>query len=233
MSKIVEKINNAQNCLYSTRQYELGYKYALEAYMMNPDNLETKYLYAVALYFNDRCEEALKYFYELEKMLKYPDALCIYIAHCLSKTRKNLLLALKYINKAAMLYHYDQETKIEVLMLKAEIQYRMGDLNSALNNFQKAYNMGDDDKSLCYISQIYFDKNQPLQAMKYLRKVLHFDETNKKEFWQNMENLTFEELKVTLIVLLNRYEIKSKKKNIDPDIEDKIQYKLYPKKKDI
>ena len=189
MGKIVEKINNAQNCLYYTQQYELGYKYALEAYMMNPNNPEAKYIYAVALYFNDKCEEALKYFYELEKILKYPDALYIYIAHCLSKTRKNLLLALKYINKAIKFYYYDETTKIQSIMLKAEIQYRMGDLNSALNNFQKAYAMGDDDKSLCYISQIYFEKNQPLQAMKYLRKVLRFEDTKKDEFWRNMEKI--------------------------------------------
>ena len=115
-------------------------------------------------------------------------------------------------------------------MLKAEIQYRMGDLNSALNNFQKAYKMGDNDKSLCYISKIYFDKNKPLQAMKYLRKVLNFDENDKDELWQNMEKLTFEELKVALVVLLNRYEIKEKKQYINPDINERIQNKLYPKK---
>lgn len=228
MGRIVEKMNNAQNCLYSTKQYELGYKYALEAYMMNPDNPETKYLYAVALYFNDRCEEALRYFYELEKILKYPEAIYIYIAHSLSKTRKNLLLALKYVNKAMKVYHYDNETKMTILMMKAEIQYRMGDINSALNNFLKAYNMGDDDKSLCYIARIYFDENKPMLAMKYLRKVLHFEETDKEELWQNMEKLTFEELQTALTILLNRYELNENKKQINPEIDERIQKKLYP-----
>ena len=104
----------------------------------------------------------------------------------------------------------------------------MGDLNSALFNFQKAYSMGDDDKSLCYISQIYFDKNQPMKAMKYLRKELHFDETNKEELWQNMEKLTYEELKAVLAVLLNRFEIKNKKRYSNTDIDEKISNKLYP-----
>lgn len=227
MGKLIEKINNAQNCLYD-KEYELGYKYALQAFMMKPNNSEAKYIYAVALYFNDRHEEALKYFYELEKLSIHPEGLYIYIAHCLSNTRKNLFLALKYINKAEKFYHYDKETRIKILMIKAEIQYRMGNLDSALNNFEKAYTMGDDDKSLCYISQIYFDKNQPLQAIRYLGKILKFDETDKEELWQNMEKLTFDELKAALVILLNRYELEENKKEIDPEINEQIQNKLYP-----
>jgi tetratricopeptide (TPR) repeat protein len=138
-------------------------------------------------------------------------------------------LALKYINKLKRFYsHCDQEAKIKIIMIKAEIQYHMGDLDSSLNNFQKAYTMGDNDKSLCYISQIYFDKNQPMQAMKYLRKVLHIGETNKEEFWQNMEKLNFEELKISLRILLNRFEISKNKIDIDSDLYERIQEKLYP-----
>lgn len=227
MGKTLKEMSiNAQNCLYYTKEYELGYKYALEAFMKNPDNPETKYLFAVALYFNDRCDEALKYFFELEKMSIYEDALPVYIAHCLSKTRKNLFLALKYINKADRLYHYDEETKINIMLFKAEIQYRMGDLDSAKNNFQKAFEMGDDDKSLCYLAQIYFDKNEPIKAMKYLRKVLKLGRTNKEKFWQNVEKLTYEELKQILIVLLNRYETEENKRDTDSDMYDTIQRKL-------
>ena len=228
MGKLIEKINNAQNCLYNTGEYKLGYKYALEAYMMNPNNNEAKYLYAIALYLNDKCDKALKHFYELEKDYLDP-YYYIYIAHCLCLTRTNLFLALKYINKLKRFYsHCDQEAKIKIIMIKAEIQYRMGNLDSALNNFEKAYTMGDDDKSLCYISQIYFDKNQPLQAIRYLRKVLKFDETDKEELWQNMEKLTFDELKAALVILLNRYELEENKKEIDPEINEQIQNKLYP-----
>ena len=67
-----------------------------------------------------------------------------------------------------------------------------------------------------------------MKAMKYLRKELHFDETNKEELWQNMEKLTYEELKTVLAVLLNRFEIKNKKRYINPDIDEKISNKLYP-----
>ncbi len=228
MNTLAEKINNAQDCLYNTNQYELGCKYAQEAYMMNPDNPDAKYLYALALYLNDRCEEALKYFYELEKN-NFDPYYFIYIAHCLCQTRTNLFLALKYINKLKRFNsHCDREAKIKILMIKAEIQYHMGDLDSALNNFKKAYAMGDEDKSLCYISQIYFDKNQPMLAMKYLRKVLRFSEKDKEEFWKNMEKLTYKELKVTSIILLNRFEIEKNKKEVDSEIYESIQAKLYP-----
>ncbi len=225
MGKVSEYVQNAMNCLYINQEYEQGYHYAQQAFMINRNSPEIKYLYAVALYFNDKCEDALKYFFELGNTDIHPDGTCIYIAHCLSKTRKNLLLALKYINKTKQ-YHYDEETKINILMIKAEIQYRMGNYNAALKNFLKAYEMGDDDKSLCYISQIYFDKNNPMLAMKYLRKLLHFNEINKDEFWQRFETLTFKELKESLIILLNRFELKKNKKKLDPVLEDNIFKKL-------
>ena len=191
------------------------------------NNPQSIYSLAVDLYFSDRCEEALDYFYQLEKLNLYSDQVCVYLAHCLSKTRKNLLLALKYINKAIKNYFYDYETKINVLMLKAEIQYRMNDLDLAFRNFQKAYEMGDNDKSLCYISQIFIDKNQPLQAMKYICKLFHIHKIGDDIIGNKIINLTFEELKVILCVLLNRYELNENKKQIDNSLFDSIQKKLY------
>ncbi len=210
MGKVSDNVQNAINCIYITQEYEQGYHYALQAFMMNRNNPEIKYLYAVALYFNDRCEEALKYFFELGKTDLYPDGTCIYIAHCLSKTRKNLFLAMKYINKTKQFpyEHYDEETRINILMIKAEIQYRMGNYDIALKNFLKAYEMGDKDKSLCYISKIYLLKNKFMKAMKYMRILYGMDNPNPEDYQIELRNSDTNTWLELLEHLLARYELK-------------------------
>lgn len=53
--------------------------------------------------------------------------------------------------------------------------------------------MGDNDKSLCYIAKIYFDKNQLLNAQKYLW--LNLKEFGNKKYYKQLQKLTLEELK--------------------------------------
>jgi len=140
--------------------------------------------------------------------------------------RRELMPALKYINKALKIENSRTEEYINKLLLKAEIQYRMGDLEVALKNFLEAHNLGDSDKSLCYIAQIYLEKNQPLNAQKYLRIIMNAQIDD--DFWQKLQALTYEEIKRILTVLLNRYELEEYKKELDPDVEESIRNKLYP-----
>ena len=210
MTNLQRDIQKAQYFLYETKDYNKGYKYALKAFMSNNKNPDTMYMYAVALYFNDRCEEALEYFYKLETINWHLDALYIYIAHCHSKLQYNLLKGLKYINKAINNFHYNEETQIKVLMIKAEILYRMGEFDTALKIFLKAYDMGDDDKSLCYIAKIYLLKNNFMKAMKYLRILYHFENNNPNEIWSKIQKFDTKKLLELLEDLLDRYKLKRK-----------------------
>ena len=95
-------------------------------------------------------------------------------------------------------------------MIKAEIQYRMKDYDVALKNFIKAYELGDDDCSLCYISKIYIIKNEFMKAMKYLRIILNYGDKNPDECFIKLQNSDIKTQLEFLDYLLKRYELKPK-----------------------
>ena len=220
MTNLIKNINEAQNFIYSRGDFEEGLKSAQKAYKLRPDNLEAIYIYAIALYFNDDYKKALELFHILENANKYLDCIYVYIAHCYSYLKENLFTGLKYINKAIKIYHYDEETTCRALLIKAEIEYKLGNIDIALNHFLQAHRLGDSDKSLCYISQIYFEKNQILKALKYFYKI--FKNTN-----LNVKDLNLPEIKSMILVLVDRYEIEENKHTFPQEILDSVNKKIY------
>lgn len=220
MSDLIKNINEAQIFIYNKGNFEKGLNFAQKAYELNPNNLEAIYIYAIALYFNGDYKKALELFHILENANKYLDCIYIYIAHCYSYLKENLFTGLKYINKAFKNYHYNEETVCKLLIIKAEIEYKLGNIDIALKHFLQANKLGDTDKSLCYISQIYFEKNQILKALKYFYKIF-------KNSKLNIKNLNLLEVQTILMVLLDRYEIKGNKHEIPQEIIDSVNKKIY------
>lgn len=207
------------------KNYEEARIYAEKALMKAKDNYDVIFTYALCEYFTDNYDNAIKYFKELEDIEEHKEYALTYLAHIYSK-RRELIPALKYINKALKIKNKYTEDYISKLLLKGEIQYRMGDLDVALKNFMEAHELGDNDKSICYIAQIYLDKNQLLSAQKYLRLIMC--SSDDEEMWKRLQTLTFEESKQILTVLLNRYEPEESKRELNPDLEESISNKLYP-----
>ncbi len=110
--------------------------------------------------------------------------------------------ALKYANKALKY----ESSYTDAYLIKGEIYYKMGEKDLALKIFLDAFNLGDDDKSLCYISKIYLEKNENTKALKYMRKLFHFDTENIDETSQKVRILNIDELWDLLDHLLKRYE---------------------------
>lgn len=208
------------------KMYDDARVYARKALMKAKDNYDVMFTYALCEYFTDNYDNAIKYFEELKEIEEHRELALTYLAHMHSK-RRQLIPALKYINQAIKIKNSYPEDCLRKLLLKAEIQYRMGDLDIALKNFMEAHELGDNDKSLCYIAQIYVDKNQLLNAQKYIRMILNV-QLDDEDLWQRIQTLTFEELKQILTVFINRYELEEYKKEIDPDINEAIRNKLNP-----
>ena len=204
--------------------YDEARVYARKALMKTKDNYDVMFTYALCEYFTDNYDNAIKYFEELKDIEEHKELALTYLAHMHSK-RRQLIPALKYINQAIKIENSYPEDCLRKLLLKAEIQYRMGDLDVALKNFMEVHELGDNDKSLCYIAQIYVDKNQLLNAQKYIRKILN-TQLDDEDLWERIQTLTFEELKQLLTVFINRYELEEYKKELDPDIEESIRNKL-------
>ena len=204
--------------------YDEARVYARRALMKVKHNHDVMFTYALCEYFTDNYDNAIKYFKELENIKEHREHALTYLAHMHSKQRK-LIPALKYINQALKIKNSYNQDYLNKLLLKAEIQYRMGDLDASLKNFMEAYELGDNDKSLCYIARIYLDKNQLLNAQKYL--ALNLSTLDDKELQRQIRTLTFEELKQVLIVLLNRYELDEYKEELDPELDKSIRNKLH------
>ena len=215
----------AQAYIYGTKDYDEARVYARKALMKVKDNYDVMFTYALCEYFTNNYDNAIKYFEELKEIEEHKEFALTYLAHMYSK-RRELIPALKYINQAMKIENKYTEDYVNKLKLKAEIQYRMGDLDIALKNFIEAHELGDSDKSLCYIAQIYIDKNQLLNAQKYIRLNMN-TQLDDEELWKRIKTLSFEESKQILTVLLNRFELDEYKKEIDPDIEESIRNKLY------
>lgn len=208
------------------KMYDEARVYARRALMKVKDNYDVMFTYALCEYFTNNYDNAIKYFEELKEIEEHKELALAYLAHMYSK-RRQLIPALKYINQALKIKNVHTEDYVNKLLLKAEIQYRMGDLDVAQKNFMKAKDMGDDDKSLCYIAQIYADKNHTLNALKYLRIVMRAEMDD--DFLQRLQTLTYEEIKQVLTVLLNRYELEEYKRELNPELDESIKKKLNPK----
>ena len=213
-------INTAYEYLYSKGRPRIALKFVQKAYDENPKDLEAIHMYAVALYYNKQYKNALKYFYIVENAGKSLEEVYVYIAKCHSLLRENLFLGLKYINNALENYNFSDELLSQNLIIKGEIMYKLGEIDTALGLFLEAHELGDMNESLCYISQIYFEKNQQMLAIKYFYKIFNYADFD-------IECLSYEEIKALLTVSLNQFETSKYKKTISKDLVIKLGEKIF------
>ncbi len=180
---------------------EMASEYAKIAVEKDENNAEARYCLGVSLFCAGEYSEALENLERIYHNPEYKESICIYMANIYCKTSK-FIQALKYANKALKY----ENSYADAYLIKGEIYYKMGEKDLALKIFLDAFNMGDDDKSLCYISKIYLEKNENTKALKYMRKLFHFDTENIDETSQKVRNLNIDELWELLDHLLKRYD---------------------------